>query len=355
MLSEPAFLGILSLERKRTERSGRRFILMLLECSRLTRGGKQPDAIEQILGALSKSVRETDVRGWYKDRSTVGVIFTEIGPAEDKTVVNALLGKVTSVLSAALSIEQLSEIKLSFQVFPKEADDGDSGDDLTLYPDLVQRTDRKRTASVLKRCIDIGGSMALLVLCSPLLVLIAVGIKLTSKGPILFRQTRLGQNGKAFTFLKFRSMHVANDASVHQEFVAKLIAGKIEGQNGTSQTHVYKITKDKRVSPIGSILRRTSLDELPQFLNVLKGDMSLVGPRPPIPYEFNCYQTWHKHRLWEVKPGITGLWQVYGRSRVKFDDMVRLDLRYAASWSLWGDIRILLKTPGAVVTGAGAH
>ena len=117
----------------------------------------------------------------------------------------------------------------------------------------------------------------------------------------------------------------------------------------------YKLTADPRVTRVGSFLRKTSLDELPQFLNVLKGDMSLVGPRPPLPYEVECYKLWHRARLLAAKPGITGLWQVGGRSRVKFDDMVRMDLRYAASWSLWLDIKILLQTPHAVFSGNGAH
>jgi lipopolysaccharide/colanic/teichoic acid biosynthesis glycosyltransferase len=117
----------------------------------------------------------------------------------------------------------------------------------------------------------------------------------------------------------------------------------------------YKLTADPRVTPIGRLLRTTSLDELPQFLNVLMGDMSLVGPRPPIPYEVERYRPWHRTRLLATKPGITGLWQVGGRSRVKFDDMVRMDLRYAASWSLWLDIKILLKTPLAVFSTKGAH
>jgi lipopolysaccharide/colanic/teichoic acid biosynthesis glycosyltransferase len=118
---------------------------------------------------------------------------------------------------------------------------------------------------------------------------------------------------------------------------------------------VFKLTKDRRITPVGNFLRRSSLDELPQLLNVLKGDMSLVGPRPPIPYELAVYQTWHRRRLLEVKPGITGLWQVMGRSQVSFDEMVRLDLRYAMTWTIWMDLRILLRTPMAVIRGSGAY
>jgi len=138
--------------------------------------------------------------------------------------------------------------------------------------------------------------------------------------------------------------------------VRELIAGQAERQashgNGDG---VYKLTRDARVTFVGNFLRRTSLDELPQFLNVFKGEMSLVGPRPPIDYEMKAYSFWHRRRLLEAKPGITGLWQVNGRSRVNFDDMVRLDLKYARTWSPWLDIRILMRTPRAVVSGDGAY
>ena len=157
-------------------------------------------------------------------------------------------------------------------------------------------------------------------------------------------------------FYKFRSMYVDNDASVHKEYVKKLIAGKAERNhsNGNGQG-VFKLTSDSRITRVGALLRRSSLDELPQFYNVLRGEMSLVGPRPPVPYEVENYDLWHRRRLLEAKPGITGLWQVSGRSRVTFDEMVRLDLRYARSWSPWMDIKILIRTPLAVVSGEGAH
>jgi lipopolysaccharide/colanic/teichoic acid biosynthesis glycosyltransferase len=149
---------------------------------------------------------------------------------------------------------------------------------------------------------------------------------------------------------------VNNDSAIHKEYVRRLIAGKVQqpgsNGNGNESGNVYKLTTDSRITPVGNILRRTSLDELPQLLNVLRGEMSLVGPRPPIAYEVEAYDVWHRSRLLEVKPGITGLWQVNGRSRVTFDEMVRLDLRYAREWSPWLDIKILLRTPRAVVNGA---
>jgi lipopolysaccharide/colanic/teichoic acid biosynthesis glycosyltransferase len=149
-------------------------------------------------------------------------------------------------------------------------------------------------------------------------------------------------------------MYFRNDPKIHQDFVRQLISGKDESKRDASGS-VYKIKDDPRITPVGRFLRKTSLDELPQFLNVLTGEMSLVGPRPPIPYEVEAYDIWHRRRFLEAKPGITGLWQVEGRSRTKFDEMVRLDLRYAKIWSPWLDIKILLRTPGAVFRGDGAY
>jgi lipopolysaccharide/colanic/teichoic acid biosynthesis glycosyltransferase len=204
--------------------------------------------------------------------------------------------------------------------------------------------------------MDIIGSALLLILCAPLLVMIALAVTMSSKGAVLFTQRRVGQYGRPFTFLKFRSMQSDNDHNVHKQFIKQLIADEAGhlASNGNGE-RIYKLTNDKRVTRVGKFLRKTSVDELPQLLNVLKGDMSLVGPRPPIPYEVAVYKPWHRRRVLEVKPGITGLWQISGRSRVKFDEMVRMDLRYATSWTPWLDLKILMKTPLAVIKGAGAH
>jgi lipopolysaccharide/colanic/teichoic acid biosynthesis glycosyltransferase len=163
----------------------------------------------------------------------------------------------------------------------------------------------------------------------------------------------LGQFGTTFKCLKFRSMYANNDPKIHQAFMKEMIAGN--GNKGADGKPIYKMKNDPRITSIGKFIRRTSLDELPQFINVLKGEMSLVGPRPPLAYEYREYDVWHRRRVLEIKPGITGLWQVNGRSRVSFDEMVRLDLQYARGWSLWLDLQILMKTPGAVVSGDGAY
>ena len=209
---------------------------------------------------------------------------------------------------------------------------------------------------MIKRSIDIAGSLFALILASPFLIVIAAIIKLTSKGPVLFRQERIGQHGRKFTFLKFRSMYFTNDHTIHQEYVKRLIAGTASPVEENGRTpEVFKLTNDPRITPFGRFLRKTSIDEIPQFLNVLAGSMSLVGPRPPVPYEFECYEMWHRQRLVAVKPGITGQWQVGGRSRTTFDEMVRMDLKYSSSWTVWGDIKILSQTPRAVLSGVGAY
>jgi exopolysaccharide biosynthesis polyprenyl glycosylphosphotransferase len=223
------------------------------------------------------------------------------------------------------------------------------------YDELLHETSPKRWPRAVKRSMDVAGSLFALLFGLPLFLAVALAIKLTSDGPVLFRQKRIGQYGRKFNFLKFRSMRVNNDASIHQEYIKKFIASGAAHQQPGDAPATYKIKADPRVTPIGSFLRKTSLDELPQFFNVLMGDMSLVGPRPPLVYEVECYNIWHRTRLLAAKPGITGLWQVTGRSRVKFDDMVRMDLQYATTWSLWLDVKILLQTPLAVFTANGAH
>jgi lipopolysaccharide/colanic/teichoic acid biosynthesis glycosyltransferase len=356
ILSEEAFRRMISLERKRSERSLRPFVLLLIDTGRSRAGDKQGRVLLDMLSALQAATRETDFTGWYTTNSVVGVMFTEI-VLDNNAVLSTILSRIGALLRERLDTDQFSRIKFSFHVFPDDWDSQDSErpSNPTLYPDLEKRQESNRLGRATKRLIDVLGSVALLVLLSPVFLVIAAAIKLTSRGPILFCQQRIGEHGTPFPFLKFRSMYINNDASQHKEYVRKLIAGQAIKQptNGTGEG-IFKLTKDPRITPVGDFLRRTSLDELPQFLNVLQGDMSLVGPRPPVPYEVEAYATWHRRRLLEAKPGITGLWQVHGRSRVGFDDMVRLDLRYARNCSPWLDLKILLKTPAAVIGGNGA-
>jgi exopolysaccharide biosynthesis polyprenyl glycosylphosphotransferase len=200
-----------------------------------------------------------------------------------------------------------------------------------------------RGGRLFKRLVDVFVAGLVVVLLSPLLALIALAIKLDSRGPVLFRQTRVGQRGRPFTIYKFRSMREGAE-----EEQAKLV------EMNEASGPLFKMRNDPRLTRVGRILRRTSLDELPQFFNVLRGEMSLVGPRPPVPAEVEQYQPWHRQRL-EVAPGITGLWQVSGRSDLDFDEMVLLDLYYIEAWSFFMDFQILLRTIPALLTGRGAY
>jgi lipopolysaccharide/colanic/teichoic acid biosynthesis glycosyltransferase len=357
-LNEDSFRRMIAVERKRSERSKEPFLLMLVELGDQPQSEQTLKVLQEVLGALRACSRETDVLGWYKENATVGVIFTGLVVKDKSLILSTILTRVSSLLRHELTYEQFNQVTLSFHFFPDEWDHekSDGPTNVTLYPDLMNPPRRKRTLLTMKRGMDLFASGTGLLLLSPLFLAIAIAIKLTSKGPVFFKQERVGQYGKLFTVLKFRSMYVNNDHSVHKDYVTKLIADQAERKAALGSTEgVYKLTNDRRITPMGRILRRTSMDELPQIINVFIGEMSLVGPRPPIPYELAAYQTWHRRRILEAKPGITGLWQVTGRSLVKFDDMVRLDLRYATSWSLGLDVWILLRTPMAVIRGAGAY
>ena len=354
ILAEELFARMLYSERKRTERSGRGFALMLLESAWILKPDGSNQALEDVLVALSHSSRETDTVGWHNEGSAVGVIYTELASDQDaQSVARILVTKVYKALTSYLSKNQVDQIKLTVHVFPDEWDKGKPVDSAgSVFDDATYQSMAKWLPRLVKRSMDIVGSVLALLLSMPVFIGVAIAVKLTSKGPVLFCQERVGQFGKKFNFLKFRSMYVNSDEAVHREYTQRFITGGNGNGELSESSVVYKLTADSRVTPIGRFLRRTSLDELPQFLNVLIGHMSLVGPRPPIPYEVECYRPWHRARLQASKPGITGLWQVGGRSSVKFDEMVRMDLRYAASWSIWLDIKIILKTPFAVFKGA---
>jgi exopolysaccharide biosynthesis polyprenyl glycosylphosphotransferase len=231
---------------------------------------------------------------------------------------------------------------------PKEKVDG-------LAPKSMGEPAIKGAGLVAKRVVDLSLALLAVILFSPLLLLIALLVKMSSPGPVLFKQIRAGTNGRPFTFYKFRSMRHDIDDTLHREYATNFIGGKeLRLKDEAKNQKVYKMPTDPRVTGIGKILRKTSLDELPQLFNVIAGDMSLVGPRPPIAYELTIYKDWHKRRL-RATPGITGLWQVSARSSVPFHDMVLLDLYYINRWSLMLDIEIILKTIPVVLYGKGAY
>ena len=198
-------------------------------------------------------------------------------------------------------------------------------------------------------------SLAALTVTAPVLFLISILIKFDSRGAVLFRQERVGMDGRKFLCYKFRTMKANADEEVHREMYRKNIEGDAQANAGNTEKPVFgKVKNDPRITKVGKFLRRTSLDELPQFLNVLRGDMSVVGARPPIPYEVAEYDLRHRRRL-DMKPGITGLWQVSGRNRLTFEEMVKIDLYYIENWSLWLDLKIILLTLPAVLRGDGAR
>jgi exopolysaccharide biosynthesis polyprenyl glycosylphosphotransferase len=358
VLLEESFRSMLTLERRRAERSRKPFVLMLLDASAFIEEKTSDRFLSRVSSVLLKSTRETDLIGWYEKGVVLGVIFTEVSCETETPVTETLRSKVLEALNGDLGRKVTSSLVVTTHLFPEKAgqDKSEKVADRRFYPDLAKGAPKKRASQIAKRVIDVLGSAFLLLILSPLLAMIAIAIKLTSKGPVIFRQERLGQIGSRFRCLKFRTMYVNNDPKIHQEYVQRFINGQADSAPKESgKPTVYKIKNDSRVTTLGRLLRKTSLDELPQFWNVLMGDMSLVGPRPSLPYEFEIYDIWHRRRVLEVKPGVTGLWQVSGRSRTCFDDMVRLDLRYSQSWSVWLDVKILLQTPGAVLSGDGAY
>lgn len=350
VLSQGTFLELLNWERKRSERSRKPFALMIAEFQESVPNG----IVAKVLEVIACATRETDITGWYSEGDTLGTIFTEVGSLDAETMTK-LRDRVSAAASAQLSPAQCEHVEFTFYRVPDEWNNHKPGKGTTvrLYPEVAEREDSRRFSLAMKRFMDVAGSMMALMIAAPVFFLIALAIKFTSKGPVFFRQERVGQHGVPFPCLKFRTMLVENDSKIHREYVEKLIRGEVSDE--ASKSGVFKIKNDPRITAVGGFLRKLSLDELPQFINVLKGEMSLVGPRPPIQYELEAYDLWHRRRVFEAKPGVTGLWQVRGRSRTTFDEMVRLDLQYARSWSLWLDVKILLETPRAVISGSGAH
>lgn len=357
VLDEDAFVSLLYLERRRAERAGKRYVLMLIDVKDALSGLEVARSSVRLTQTVCGITRETDIVGWYVRDSLIGVIGTEVGQASSQEIRQVMSEKFRKAFSSVLGSERASLIFVSFHFFPEDRENGNSDDsgNIALYPDLCRKGISQRLTLGVKRLMDVFGSACALILLSPLFLLIALAIKLTSKGPVFFRQERLGQYGKRFKLVKFRSMRTNCDSKIHEEYVSRFIAGQLKRGVTIGENQVFKLQRDPRITRVGAFLRKTSLDELPQFWNVLTGAMSLVGPRPPLEYEFRVYEVWHRRRVLEIKPGITGLWQVEGRSRTQFDDMVRMDLNYAYKWTLWLDLKILLRTPAAVLSGDGAH
>jgi lipopolysaccharide/colanic/teichoic acid biosynthesis glycosyltransferase len=336
--SRAEFLRSLHREKRRTDRSHSALSLVLLDID-----SSQAGAIDVALEKLDDCVRETDYTAPIDD-GRVAVLLPDTGEAGLQTflakLAQARVEHVLSVVGATYpdaSFDKLVASRLSAPTVRHAADEPPPTHRKPGYP--------------LKRTFDIIGALVALVVLSPLMLGVALAIKLTSPGPVIFRQARIGLGGVPFTFYKFRSMRTDNDDREHREYVARLIDGKLQAPTDGQ----FKMKADPRVTGIGRLIRKTSIDELPQFYNVLIGDMSLVGPRPPVPYEAERYKGWHRRRVFELKPGLTGIWQVEGRSRVSFDEMVRMDLRYLRRCSLGFDLALLARTAVVVVGCKGAR
>ena len=401
-LDQASFHVRLRQERLRWERSGLPLSVIIIDVVSLLdlllqKTGVSNRRIQRHLAnILENSTRESDVKGWY-ETGRISLLAPDTDESGAQTLVANLLKRIMSyrhlnadvpehelrpficISSLQSGRSYLSGANKGFEGKPvcyfsqqgyrsehppiQLAESlGSSGTvDVAVpewpFPSEIMRLGQMRNLQIkVKRVVDIIGSLIGILLSAPLMLIIAALIKFTSPGPVLFRQQRLGLLGKPFTFLKFRSMMHNCDPSLHKDYVTQLIRGENDAINkGSAETPLYKIIDDPRITPFGKFLRKSSLDELPQFINVLKGDMSLVGPRPPIPYEYERYERWHCRRVLEVKPGITGLWQVSGRSCTTFDKMIRLDLTYVRTWNLWLDLKILLRTFWAVISTKGGY
>jgi lipopolysaccharide/colanic/teichoic acid biosynthesis glycosyltransferase len=325
--------------------------------------------IKPILRVLDQQTREADVKGWW-DRNTFAILLPDTVPEG----AYRFLDKLFFALKEECHIlnESIEKSGLKIYTYPNgksiEPDDGNGPgedcdrpngncggflDDLDVE-DFTSLKGLNKTQAVIKRLLDIVISSFAIILLLPVLLLTALLIKLDSPGPIFYRQTRVCRGGKSFTLFKFRSMYQNADMELHRNHIRNLInkrAGLVSNGRGSEES--YKLVEDKRVTRFGRFLRRTSIDELPQFFNVLNGDMSLVGPRPHPVYEVSLYHFWYIHRL-DVKPGITCLGQIYGRCNTEYEDVYRLDLQYLKKASILLDLRILLKTIPIVLSCEGA-
>jgi len=354
--SPEEFSRILMRERERSDRSGVGFSLVVFET-----GNPQKDndlASLLISSLLSRRHRVIDEVGWLKDDAVAAALPGTSPEGAWKFAKDVLTGTPLENFPSACKVYTYPTPWMSGgNGGGKERNREIAGkNELPADPNAnFQPTETRHSRSVGeglepllcrplpvgKRMLDIIGALAGLILLSPLFLLIAVFITIVSPGPVFYSQERIGFLGKTFTFWKFRTMHVANDAMEHRQYLSQLIQG---------DAPMLKLDdgRDNRIIPFGKFLRSSCLDELPQLINVLLGDMSLVGPRPCLPYEAEEYLQWHARRF-DTVPGMTGLWQVSGKNRTTFKEMIRLDIRYSRGMSLWLDIKILLLTGPAIL------
>jgi lipopolysaccharide/colanic/teichoic acid biosynthesis glycosyltransferase len=362
VLTREALHGLLDHERARCDRNGRQFAVVVFDLAKVPGNGA---AHQRLGGVLTDRLRRTDACGYLDDERLAALLpDTELEPAW--TVANDI---------HRATLTTLPGLACAVYAYPSawwgaDRDDGprtgtpqgrssgngssprlDAPVDAPPHDQPAARTSLPDQLRIVfsapiprwKRCMDVLGATTALVVLTPVIALTALAVRLSSSGPVLFTQPRVGKEGRIFTFWKFRTM--SEDAAARKP--------DLRGRNEQSGP-VFKMRRDPRVTPIGRLLRKSSLDELPQLWNVLKGDMSLVGPRPPTLDEVQDYERWHLRRL-DLTPGLTCIWQVSGRSQVGFSDWVRMDLQYARQRSVLVDVMLLARTIPAVLSGRGAH
>ena len=347
--SQRSFAKSIERERARVDRNAHEFSLITYE---VDRSELNKPSNRKLLKLLPQRMRITDEAGWI-DEQHVGVLLFSTKEQNARNFAR----QVEEIITA----EDLSAPSYYIYTYPSSSNGPPTGGrrkeksgqakdrqaSQENYPlsgcDIILTANYKMPKW--KRLMDIVGAAMGLALLSPLFLLIGAFIKIVSPGPVFFKQERIGLGGRPFTFWKFRTMKVDVDTTAHQQLLHNLISDVSRDDSGKPMT---KLDHDPQIIPCGKILRKSCIDELPQLFNVLLGDMSLIGPRPPIPYEVDAYDCWHTARL-SVIPGMTGLWQVSGKNRLTFKEMVRLDISYNRKSSFWLDLKILFHTPRAIV------
>ena len=335
VLPQEEFLERLRIEKRRVDRVGNPLSMALFFLKEELLADVKK--LREFLVSIQRDTRETDLKGWVK-RNIFGLLMLDTDGSRAQKCVELLVNGRTKTACDFLTVTYPDN--LFHEILEKaEAVPG------ILPLESLETAGDASVRQILKRGLDILGALIGLICFSPVMLMTAIAIKLTSSGPILFRQTRLGRRGNHFDFLRFRSMTASKDDRVPREYVFNPINGKYDQVNpGNRGNPLYNLKNDSHISPVGKTIRKLGLDQLPQLLNVLKGEMSLVGPRPPIPHEVEKFKSGHLRRILAIKPGITGLWQVEGSSPSSLDEMIRLDLRYVQNWSFSLDLKILVKT-----------
>lgn len=333
--NQEVFKIILQRERSRTDRNGHELSLIIFDFIE----EESVKSVNMLIKVLKSRARSIDRFGWY-NKDTIGIILPNTPYKGGMKCAHDLCKEIIT--------KKVSPPNFKVYSYPSKWLDNDyhrdrkpNKKDQHKYVEDIEQIFIKKTP-IWKRTLDIVGSLVALILFSPFFVIIPILIKIVSKGPVFFKQDRVGQGGRLFTFLKFRTMKANIGSTAHQDYLNELI------QADTPMTKLDK-QNDPRIIPLGKFIRKSSIDELPQLINVLKGDMSIVGPRPCLPYEAKEYLKWHKYRF-DIKPGMTGRWQVSGKNRLTFKEMIRLDIMYAKKISLWIDLWILVLTIPTVIS-----